>query len=137
LQLVHARRRQMMEQRQMRVELVALGRKMFAAHPIEPALVAPPEKRGDDDRCRLAQISTWLPSSTTRLVGRRKNSIALSALRSIQANSFSRHSIMPGRSDGNRVWRDRKKLVSIILKSAPHSWTCFNAAGTSTSSIKP
>ena len=48
------------------------------------------------------QISTWLPSSTTRLVGRLKNSIALSALRSIQANSFSRQIAMPGRDDGEQ-----------------------------------
>ena len=43
------------------------------------------------------QISTWLPSSTTRLVGSLKNSMALSAFRSIQANSFSRQIAIPGR----------------------------------------
>ena len=48
------------------------------------------------------QISTWLPSSTTRLVGSLKNSIALSALRSIQANSFSRQIAMPGRGRGDQ-----------------------------------
>ena len=63
--------------------------------------------------CTL-QISTWLPSSTTRLVGRRKNSIALAALRSIQANSFSRQIAMPGFDEASRVWRERKKLVCII-----------------------
>ena len=52
-----------------------------------------------------AQISTWLPSSTTRLVGSLKNSIALSALRSIQANSFSRHIAMPGREEASSVCR--------------------------------
>src|SRR3546814_10536681 len=51
--------------------------------------------KAESDR---AQISTWLPSSTTRLVGRRKNSIALSALRNIQANSF--------RSDERRVGKE-------------------------------
>src|SRR6476661_1427460 len=63
----------------------------------------------------LVQISTWLPSSTTRLVGSLKNSIALSALRSIHANSFSRQMAIPGRDEASNVWRARKKLVSIIL----------------------
>ena len=66
-------------------------------------------------RAGQVQISTWLPSSTTRLVGSLKNSIALSALRSIQANSFSRQIAMPGRAEAIRVCRARKKLVSIIL----------------------
>src|SRR3954466_14352776 len=111
----------------MRVEHVAVGRIMLAAQRIEPRMILPPEQRRDDqrrgpvapDRVR-SQISTWLPSSTTRLVGRRKNSIALSALRSIQANSFSRQIIIPGFAEESRVWRARKKLVSIIRKSAPH-----------------
>ena len=34
-----------------------------------------------------------------------KNSIALSALRSIQANSFSRQIAMPGRADASRLVR--------------------------------
>src|SRR6185312_1840675 len=65
------------------------------------------------------QISTCEPSSTTRLVGSLKNSIALSALRSIQANNFSRQIAIPGREEASRVWRARKKLVSIILHGEP------------------
>src|SRR5690606_18425025 len=82
-------------------------------------------------------ISTWLPNSTTRLVGKRKNSIALSALRSIQAKSFSRQMCMAGRAEGSSVWRARKKLVSIILKFWPQPCTRASAAGTSASSMKP
>ena len=41
-------------------------------------------------------MRSWLPSSMTLLVGSLKNSIALSELFTIQANSFSRHSAMPG-----------------------------------------
>ncbi len=46
-------------------------------------------------------------------------------------------SAFPGRLDGNSVWRARKKLVSIILNSAPHALTCLSAAGTSASCMKP
>jgi hypothetical protein len=42
------------------------------------------------------QISTWLPNSTTRLLGNLKNSIALAALRSIQEKIFSRQIAIPG-----------------------------------------
>src|SRR3546814_9009368 len=72
----------------------------------------------------------------TRLVGSLKNSIALSALRSIQANSFSRHTAMPGRDDDSSVWRARKKLVSIILNLAPQISALVSAAGTSGSCMK-
>jgi hypothetical protein len=48
-----------------------------------------------------------------------KNSIALSALRSIHANNFSRQIAIPGRDEGSKVWRARKKLVSIILQIGP------------------
>jgi hypothetical protein len=41
------------------------------------------------------QILTWLPSSTTRLAGRLKNSIAVAELRIMHANSRSRHIAMP------------------------------------------
>src|SRR4051812_44609238 len=115
--------------------LVALRREMLAAEAVEPSLIGAIEQRRHDER--RGQISTWLPSSTARLVGRRKNSIALSALRSIQANSFSRQIIIPGRLDASSVWRARKKLVSIILNSAPHALTCLSAAGTSASCMKP
>src|SRR5438128_8652375 len=125
----------MVKERQMRIEQIALGRIMFAPQHIEPRLIVPPEQRRHDQR--RVQISTWLPSSTTRLVGRRKNSIALSALRSIQANSFSRQIIIPGRDEGSSVCRARKKLVSIIRNSAPHRFTLASAAGTSASSMKP
>lgn len=49
------------------------------------------------------QISTWLPSSTTRLVGSLKKSIAVAEFRSIHAKIFSRQIGMPGLSDGNSV----------------------------------
>src|SRR3569833_3132329 len=91
---------------------------MPAAQRVEPCRIRRAQQRRNDDRRRterrgLAQISTRLPSSTTREVGRRKNSIALTALRSIQANRRSLHSIIPGLSEGSNVWRARKKLVSI------------------------
>ena len=56
----------------------------------------------------IGQISTWLPSSITRLVGSLKNCMALSALRTIHANSFSRQTAMPGRLEAIRVSRERK-----------------------------
>ncbi len=95
--------REVVEQRQVRRYEVALRRIMEAAKLLEPAIVAITEQCGDDDRAGLAQISTCEPSSTTRLVGSLKNSIALSALRSIQANSFSRQTAMPGRDEVIRV----------------------------------
>jgi len=55
-QFVQHRRRQMMEQGQMRGQQVALNRKMGAAKGIEPLKVRRTEQRGDDDRRR--QIST-------------------------------------------------------------------------------
>ena len=80
---------------------------------------APRRPCREQDRDAHAQISTWLPSSTTRLDGSRKNSIALSALRSIQANSLSRQSGMPDRDAGISVWRPRKKLVGHDLELQP------------------
>src|SRR3546814_9393567 len=72
--------------------------------------------------CRRRQIATWLPSSTTRFVGKRKYSIALSELRSIHANNFSRQIGIPGLLAAINVWRDRKKLVSSILnRSEEHT----------------
>lgn len=51
--------RQVMEQCAVRVEDIALGRKMFATQPVEPALIGAAEQGGDDDGSRLqAQIST-------------------------------------------------------------------------------
>src|SRR6185369_6627994 len=83
------------------------------------------------------QISTWDPSSTTRFVGSLKNSIALTALRSIHANSFSRQIAIPGRDEASSVWRARKKLVSIMRHCGPISFSCASAEGTSISSMKP
>lgn len=57
---------------------------------------------------RRVHISSWLPSSMTRLVGSLKNSIALCALRTIEAKSFSRQIAMPGRLEAISVWRERK-----------------------------
>ena len=87
--------------------------------------------RKDDSRAHRGQISTWLPSSTTRFVGKRKNCIALSALRSIQAKIFSRQGAMPGVFDVSRVCRARKKLVSIIRNGGPHTVSFSSASGTS------
>ena len=53
------------------------------------------------------QISTWLPSSTTRPGGRRKYSVADPDSRTIAANSASCHSGMPGRAAGTRICRPR------------------------------
>src|SRR3954468_9961635 len=110
----------------MRGQVVAFGRVMRTPKPGEPGEVGRRQLGSDDQR--PAQISTWLPNSTTRLVGSLKNSIALTALRSIQANSFSRQIAIPGRDDGNRVWRARKKLVSIIRHCCPISLSCASAA---------
>src|SRR5436190_1650861 len=85
-----------------------------------------------------AHIRSWLPSSMTRLVGSLKNSIALSELRIIQANSRSRHSAMPGCSlAAISFWRPRKKLVLIMSNLAPQVSMRTRSAGTSTSSMKP
>src|SRR4029078_12683433 len=78
---------------------------------------------------RKVQISTGVRSSTTRLVGSLKNSIALSALRSIHANSFSRQIAIPGRDEASRVWQARKKLVSIILHLSPMPLSWASAEG--------
>jgi hypothetical protein len=53
-------------------------------------------------------ISTFDPSSTTRLVGRLRKSAAADALRCMLANSFSRHMAMPAPSVGMTMSRDRK-----------------------------
>ena len=125
-QLALQARREMAKESEMGGNAVELGRIMIAPELLEPAVVAGGEEGGDDERSfatricarredERIQISTWAPSSTTRLGGSLKNSIALSALRSIQANNFSRQIAMPGVADVIRVWRARKKLVSIIL----------------------
>jgi len=54
------------------------------------------------------QMSIWLPSSMTRLVGSLKNCMALSAFRTIHAKSFSRQTAMPGRLETISVSRERK-----------------------------
>ena len=94
------------------------ARIMGAPQLLEPAIVAVAEQGGDDDRAALKSR----PGCRARRRGWSaglKNSIALSALRSIQANSFSRQIAMPGRGEAIRVWRARKKLVSIILNCGP------------------
>ena len=57
------------------------------------------------------QISTSVPSSTTRLVGMRKKSVALCALRSIQLKYSSRQSIIGGVSLGTTTSRLTKNEV--------------------------
>src|SRR4051794_16117774 len=113
---------------------VSLRRIMCTAQLLQPAIVAVAERGGDDQG--RAQIATWLPSSTTRLGGSLKNSIALSAFLSIQKNSCSRQIAIPGLRAAISVWRARKKLVSIILTSGPQR-TEASAAGRSLSSMKP
>ncbi len=59
LQLRLGRGRQMVEQRAMRVEDVALGREMLATQRVERTLIGAAEQGGHDDRgWLLAQIST-------------------------------------------------------------------------------
>src|SRR5205085_12144721 len=128
-------RREVVGEGRVRGDAVQLGRIMGAPHLLQPAIVAVAEDGGDDQR--RAQISTWLPSSTTRFGGSLKNSIALSALRSIQANRRSRQIAIPGRDEASRVWRARKKPVSIILNAGPHCSTLASASGTSDSCMKP
>src|SRR5690606_1349541 len=83
------------------------------------------------------QISTWVPSSTTRLVGIWKNSVALAALRERATNNFSRQTAIAGATLGISVSRDRKKLVSIRLKSSPWRSHSLSSAGTSGCSLNP
>jgi hypothetical protein len=60
-------------------------------------------------QARKPQNSICAPSSTTRFGGRRKKRAALSALRIIDANTFSRHVAMPlGRLETISVSRPRK-----------------------------
>ena len=54
------------------------------------------------------QISSLVPSSTMRFVGRCRKSAAPAALRCMLAKSFSRHNAMPPRSVGTTVSRLRK-----------------------------
>lgn len=54
------------------------------------------------------QISTLAPSSTTALLGSRRNSAAAPALRCICANSFSRHAAMPAPGVDTTMSRERK-----------------------------
>src|SRR5688572_10407711 len=115
----------MVKQSQVRRHLVAVGGIMVAAKLLYPAVIAWREQGGDYDR--PGQISTWEPSSTTRFGGSLKNSIALSALRSIQANNFSRHTAIPGLAEVIKVCRARKKLVSIILNWGPQLSTRVRA----------
>jgi len=66
-----------------------------------------PRFAGEECMPILRQISTWLPSSTTRPGGKRKYSVADPDNRTIAANSASCHSGIPGRAAGTRIWRPR------------------------------
>ncbi len=55
-----------------------------------------------------AQISTFAPSSTMRLLGRRRKSAAAAALWCMPAKSFSRHIAMPSPKVGITMSRLRK-----------------------------
>src|SRR6185437_7843551 len=83
------------------------------------------------------QISTWVPSSIRRLLGMRKNAVAGSALRAMNANNLSRHIAMPGRSVAMMVSRERKNVVSIMSKPNPFAAQLSSRSGTSGSSAKP
>jgi len=76
---------------------------------------------GDDRRRRrrVAQICTFVPSSTTRFAGRFRKSEAAVALRCMLAKSFSRHAAMPLPKVGTTVARDRKYDVVIGSISMP------------------
>src|SRR3712207_5740231 len=87
-------------------------RKVSAGLPEAPASAGVTGSQNSvSDTDLSAQIFTWLPISTTRLGGRPKNSIGLSALRIIQAKSFSRQIAIPWTVEMSGVWRERKKLV--------------------------
>ena len=98
--LILERWRQRVEHGEMRAKLVALRREIAPPLAVEPGEIRRSQFGSDDQR---RQISTWLPSSTTRLVGSLKNSIALSALRNIHANNFSRQIAIPGRALASKV----------------------------------
>jgi hypothetical protein len=66
-----------------------------------------------------------------------KNSIALAALRSIQANSFSRQIAMPGFDDAEQRLAREEEAGLHHLERRPQFLTMASAAGTSVSSMKP
>ena len=85
--------------------------KTIATELVKPTSTAtkPAVAAGSDrSRQKLIQISTFAPSSTTRLVGRFRKSAAAAALRCMLANSFSRQSAMPSPRVGMTMSRDRK-----------------------------
>lgn len=75
--------------------------------PFAQAAMHATAAQGPDALPKDFHISTWLPSSTTRLVGNLKSSIAVAELAIIQANSRSRQIAMPGRLEASNVWRER------------------------------
>src|SRR5262249_2652952 len=82
--------------------------------------------------------STWAPSSTTRLLGMRKKSVALTALRCSQMNSRSRRPDMCGRLLATSFSRPRKNEMSIMLKAKPmRSAADASTRGTLGDSAKP
>mgnify|MGYP003694147827 CR=1 FL=1 len=63
--------------------------------------------------------STCVPSSTTRLVGTLKNSLALVAFLDIETNNRSRQSAMPGATVAiKRLARDKKRSVHHVERIA-------------------
>ena len=88
-------------------------------------------------RLRARQISTCVPSSTTRLVGIPKKSDAFVAFFDIDTNNCSRHFAIPGAPVAISDSRDTKNEVSIILNTNPPRPHCSSRRGTSASSEKP
>lgn len=81
--------------------------------------IPPAPRRSDLDlTARLCPLS----------VGRRKNSSALSALRSIQTNGYSRHSAMARPLGAPPRLARQEEALSILLKLGPQSGTRFSAA---------
>ena len=66
--------------------------------------------------------STWVPSSTTRLVGTLKKSVALTAIFDIATNRLSRQCAIPGATDGISVSRDDRWLSYIENQSEADVW---------------
>ena len=60
-----------MEHGEMRRELIAVGRVVSPPQSVEPGEIFGSDLGGNDEGPGEVQISTWLPSSTTRSGGRR------------------------------------------------------------------
>ena len=89
-------------------------------------------------RSALGYSSTCVPSSTTRLVGMWKKSVALTAIFDIDTNSRSRHSAMPGRdARDQRLARDEERRLHHVELEAVLAASVSSSSGTSGSSAKP